>query len=87
MNKDEIFNKLKPLVADRLSRPLEEVTLDKTLEQLRADSLDAVEVTMEVEKQFNLAIPDKDMEKFTNIQSIVDYVFEHQPVTAPEAQA
>lgn len=83
--KQDIFDKLKPLIADRLARPLEEVTPDKTLDDLKADSLDTVEVTMEVEKVFDMAIPDEHMEKFTDIQSMVDYIFNNTPAPAPAA--
>lgn len=78
MTQKEILIKLKPIVADRLNRDEDEVTMDKTLEDLKADSLDAVEVTMAIEEKFDMAIPDTDMEKFTTIQSIVDYIFDHQ---------
>lgn len=77
MNKEEILSKLKLILADKLDVSVEEVTEDKTMKDLGADSLDAVEAIMTVEKDFNLAIPDGDMEKFTNIKSIVDYIAEH----------
>lgn len=80
MNKDEIFNEVKLIINDRLDIEKNEITLDKTLQDMKADSLDSVEVIMEVEKVFDIAIPDKDMEKFSNIQSIVDYVYNHIPV-------
>lgn len=78
--KGEIFNQLKPIISDQLNVPIEDVTLDKTLRDLDADSLDSVETIMEVEKNFDIAIPDADMEKFTNIQSIVDYIADHKPL-------
>lgn len=73
MNK-EIFEKVKPIIADCLNVELEDVTPDKTLKDLRADSLDSVDTIMKIETEFDLAIPDDQMEKFTNIQSIVDYI-------------
>lgn len=77
MNKTEIFDKLKLILADKLDIPVEEVTEEKTMKDLGADSLDAVEAIMEVEKDFDLAIPDDHMENFTNIKSIVDYIAEN----------
>lgn len=74
MTKEEILDNLKVLIADRLGVELAEITPDKTLKDLHADSLDSVEVMMEVEKMWNIAIADSDMERFTNIQSIVDYI-------------
>lgn len=75
--KEKIFYQLQPILAESLSVDEREVTLEKTLTDLGADSLDAVQTIMDVEKHFNLAIPDTDMEKFTNIQSIVDYIESH----------
>lgn len=73
----EIFERVKPIIADRLNVKESEVTPEKTFKDLRADSLDSVDTIMEIEKEFNLAIPDADMEKFTNIHSIVDYIEAH----------
>lgn len=84
--KQAIFEKLKPIIVDRLAVEEDEVTMDKTLRDLSADSLDSVELIMEVEKQYNIAIPDEDTEKLTNIQSIVDYIFNNTPAPAPAAQ-
>ena len=77
MNKEEILTKLKPIIADRLSVHESEITEDKTLSDLHADSLDAVDVIMEIEKAFDIAIPDADMENLTTIKSIVDYIESH----------
>lgn len=82
MNKTEIFNQLKPLIMDTLGREEHEVTLEKTLEDLRSDSLDTAELIMKVEKEFDLAIPDEHMEKFVTVQSIVDYIADHTPAPA-----
>lgn len=85
MNKDEILNKLKPILAEKLNIDEKEITDDKTLKDLGADSLDAAEAIMAIESGFNFSIPDKDMEKFSNIKSIVDYIEKHQ--SAPATQA
>lgn len=85
--KQEIFDKLKPIIVDRLAVEESEVTLDKTLRDLSADSLDSVELIMEVEKAYNIAIPDADVEKLTNIQSIVNYIADHIPAPTPAPAA
>jgi len=74
VNKEEIFEKIKPIISNSLDVDPKEVTLDKTLQDLHADSLDSVETIMEIETVFNIAIPDTEMEKFSNIQSIVDHI-------------
>jgi len=78
MEREEIFLKLKPVISNVLNVPLEDVTEDKTFNDLNADSLDAVEAIMQVETTFNIAIPDHAMEMFSNMRSIVDYVFNNQ---------
>jgi acyl carrier protein len=47
-------------------------------EDLEADSLDLVELIMELEEQFGMEIPDEEAEKITTVEEAVDYVSEHQ---------
>jgi acyl carrier protein len=44
------------------------------INDLEADSLDAVEIIMELEDQFSVEIPDEVAEGFKNIGDIVDYI-------------
>lgn len=79
MNKEEITEKLTALIAKSLSVPESEVQSTSTLLDLGADSLDNAQTIMDIEKEFDIAIPDSDMEKFTTVQSIVDYIAAHKP--------
>ena len=47
-------------------------------DDLDADSLDLVELIMELEDQFGVKIPDEDAQKLTTVGQAVDYVVEHQ---------
>ena len=67
--------KVKEIVEDTLG--VEEVRNDQTFEELGADSLDTVELIMEIEEEFNLDISDEDAEKITTVQDAIDYVVEH----------
>ena len=49
---------------------------DHLYDELGMDSLDRVELVMEIEKKFNLSIDDSDSEEFKNIQNVVDYLGE-----------
>ena len=46
-------------------------------EDLNADSLDLVELIMEMEDRFKLKIPDEDAEKISTVGDAVDYVIAH----------
>lgn len=58
---------IRAIIADKLSVSVEEITDEKTFGDLGADSLDAVELVMEFEKEFNIAIPDEEAEAMTSV--------------------
>lgn len=74
MTREQIFEDVKKIIVDILNVPEKDITEDKTLHDLKADSLDSVEVMMQIEKHYNIAITDHEMEKFTNVHSILDYL-------------
>ncbi|MBA2344812.1 MAG: acyl carrier protein [Rubrobacter sp.] len=79
MERDEILAKIQEITADRLGVEETEVTAEASFrEDLEADSLDLVELIMELEEQFGMEIPDDDAEKITTVEQAVDYVSEHQ---------
>lgn len=79
MTKDEILTKIQEITADRLGVDEGDVTPDASFrEDLEADSLDLVELIMELEEQFGMEIPDEDAEKITTVDEAVEYVTEHQ---------
>ena len=59
----EIWDKLKPLIEDKLG--VEDVHPMDTLEDLGADSLDSVELIMDIERKFNISITDFELDSFT----------------------
>lgn len=71
-----IFDKVKAIIAEQLGvEDVEKITNETSLmKDLEADSLDAVEIMMALEDEFEIEIPDEDAEKFTNIGDIVKYV-------------
>ena len=46
----------------------------RILDELGADSLDAVEITMDLEREFGLEISDEDLEKIVTVGDIVSYI-------------
>ena len=79
MDREEILAKIQEITADRLGVDEGDVTSDASFrEDLEADSLDLVELIMELEEQFGMEIPDEEAEKITTVEEAVDYVMEHQ---------
>lgn len=74
MTKDSIESKVIEIVANQLSLREDEIKGDsRFVDDLGADSLDIVELIMEMEEEFDIEIPDDDVEKMTTIQDVVDY--------------
>ncbi len=66
------------IIVDKLGVDKEEVTLDASFtNDLGADSLDTVELIMEFEKEFNIAIPDDQAENIATVGEAVKYIEEH----------
>lgn len=73
-----LFEKVRDVIAEQLEvDEVEEITNETSLmEDLDADSLDAVEIMMALEDEFEIEIPDEDAEKFDKIGDIVNYIEE-----------
>jgi len=77
MAKEEIFDKLKELVADQLGVEEDEVTMEATMQDdLGADSLDLVDLVMSVEEEFGVKVADEDLENIKTVGDIVNYIEE-----------
>lgn len=75
----DIFDRVKSIVVDRLGVDEAEVKMESSFkEDLGADSLDVVELVMELEDEFDLEISDEDAEKITTVGEVVKYIEAHQ---------
>lgn len=71
------FDKIKDIIVDQLGVEEEAVTMETHLmKDLEADSLDAVEIIMAIEEEFDIEVPDEEAEKFQVVGDIVKYVEE-----------
>jgi acyl carrier protein len=75
MTPAEIERSVKGIIVRQLCIPEDSVKPSSMLmQELNFDSLDCVEVVMELEEQFNLSIPDEDAEKWKTVKDIADYI-------------
>ncbi|OEF98561.1 acyl carrier protein [Desulfuribacillus alkaliarsenatis] len=71
----DVFNRVKEIIVDRLGVDESEVTLEASFkDDLNADSLDVVELVMELEDEFGMEISDEDAEKITTVGEAVKYI-------------
>ncbi len=74
----DIENKVKAIIVDKLGVDESEVTTEASFtNDLGADSLDTVELIMEFEKEFNIAIPDDKAEGIGTVGEAVAYITEN----------
>ncbi|HET6423973.1 MAG TPA: acyl carrier protein [Planctomycetaceae bacterium] len=67
------------IVSEQLNVPKEDIkTESKFVDDLKADSLDVVELVMEFEDEFEVTIPDEDYEKIRTVGDAVKYITEKQ---------
>lgn len=75
MNREDIMAKVVAVVVDKLNVSAQEVVASAHFaNNLGADSLDQVELVMELEKEFGLQIKDDDATTLQTVGSVVDYV-------------
>ena len=76
---ESIFNDLKEIIVEQLAVDPEEVTMEASfVEDLNADSLDLVELIMEIEEKFGIQVPDEVAEKIVTVNDAVEYIQEQK---------
>jgi acyl carrier protein len=77
LSNPEVESKVKKIIEEKLSVNADQITNDaRFAEDLKADSLDTVELVMALEDEFGLDIPDEDAEKIKTVQNAIDYIGE-----------
>lgn len=70
-----VFEKIAEIIANELSVSKEDITLETHLQNdLGADSLDAVELIMTIEEEFDMSIPDDSAQSLKTVNDIVKYI-------------
>lgn len=74
-----MFEQIREELAKQFKRDKESITRETTLsEDLRADSLDVMELLMTMEENYGVIVPDEDVINFQTVGDIVDYVEQHK---------
>jgi len=79
LSREEVAERVKAVLTEQLGVDEGELAEEASFqEDLDADSLDLVELIMELEDQFGIKISDDDAQKITTVGQAVDYVVGHQ---------
>lgn len=74
-----VFEKIKTILAEQLDIEPENITMDSgIMDDLGADSLDIVDLVMAIEDEFEVEIPDEQIESIKTVGDVVNYITEHQ---------
>ena len=70
-----VLEKIKKILAEQLDVDVEEMTADtKIAEDLGADSLDVVELLMAIEDEFEVEVPDEEIENIKTVGDVAEYI-------------
>jgi acyl carrier protein len=76
---DELFEKMKKLIAEKLEIDAGKVTMEATFRQdLGADSLDTYELVYAIEEQMGITIPDEKANEFETVKDAYDFIKSRQ---------
>ena len=75
------FEKLQQIIAEVLNIEPDEITMNTTfVDDLGADSLDVVDLLMSIEDEFEVEIPDEEVENIKTVGALVEYIEGHSKV-------
>ncbi len=76
---EELFGQVKEVIAEQLNVDPDEVHEDSSfVDDLGADSLDLVELVMALEDNFDMKIPDEDVEAIKTVGDAISYIESHR---------
>ena len=76
---ESVEEKVKEIIVKQMGANKEQVTPETSfINDLGADSLDTVELVMELEDAFDMSIPDEEAEKMQTVGDAIKYIKEHK---------
>lgn len=70
-----VFEKVRGIIVDQLDVEEDAVAMESSIiDDLGADSLDVVDLVMSLEEEFDIEIPDEEVENIKNVSDIVKYI-------------
>jgi acyl carrier protein len=77
-SQEEVQEKVISIVSEQLGVDKAEISRETSfVNDLNADSLDQVELIMELEDAFEMSIPDEEAEKIQTVGQAIDYIVQH----------
>ena len=76
-----IEEKVTSIIVDQLGVEKEKVKPESSFDDLGADSMDIVELTMAFEEQFSISIPDQEEGNIRTVQDAIDFIKKNQKET------
>lgn len=69
-----LFEEIKEILADQLDVEADIIELGTSLNDLGADSLDAIDIVMSLEDQYGIEVPDEVIENMKTVEDIITFI-------------
>ena len=72
-----VFERIKDIISEQFDIAAEKISMESTLEELDIDSIDAMDLIMDMEEEFDLEVPDEVLEAMKTVGDVVRF-FENE---------